>query len=251
MKFIGVDFGWSSGASGLCCLEMLGERLGIAALTTLVATNDILDWLDRQISTDEPAVVAVDAPTIINNPTGMRLCDRLTHKYFGRYHAGCYPANLGSKFADRTTGFSRSLSDRDFQHAVTIKPKQAGRYQIEVFPHPATINLFGLTKIIKYKKGKIAERRRELKRLRGYITDILPRLSPGLNPGSLQQIPEILEKQTGKELKAIEDMLDSILCAYVAAYWWYWGTEKNLVLGDLDTGYIVIPQPTAVSSYTN
>lgn len=245
MKFIGVDFGWSSGASGLCCLKRTGDRLDLVDVTALVAIDEILTWLDRQTAEQEPAIVAIDAPIVINNPTGMRLCDRLTHKHFGRYHAGCYPANLNSRFAKRTTGFSKSLSDRGFQQAATIRPKLTGRYQIEVFPHPATVNLFDLTKIIKYKKGKIAERRRELRRLQGYMTNILPRLTPSLAPASLQQIPEILETQTGKELKAIEDMLDSILCAYVAAYWWYWGTEKNLVLGDLDTGYIVIPLPTA------
>ncbi|MEM6424352.1 MAG: DUF429 domain-containing protein, partial [Cyanobacteria bacterium P01_D01_bin.128] len=31
--------------------------------------------------------------------------------------------------------------------------------------------------------------------------------------------------------------------AYVAAHWWYWGTEKNWVLGDRDRGYIIVPAP--------
>ena len=240
MKFIGVDFGWSSGASGLCCLVWRNNSLEVLDLTTVLAVDEILAWGDRQIAADAPGIVAIDAPTIISNQTGMRLADRLTHKHFGRYHAGCYPANLGLKFADRTTGFAQSLIKRDFQHAPNIEPRHPGRYQIEVFPHPAIINLFGLKKIIKYKKGKIADRRNELKRLRGYITEILPQLEPALNPASLE-IPLIAEKQTGKELKAIEDMLDSLICAYVAAYWWYWGTAKNMVLGNLDTGYIVIP----------
>ena len=243
MKFIGIDLGWSSGASGLCCLVWRKESLEILSLTTILAIDEILAWSDRQISPDAPAIIAVDAPTIINNPTGMRLADRLTHKYFGRYHAGCYPANLGLRFAERTTGFGQSLIERNFQHAPNIEARRLGRYQIEVFPHPATINLFGLEKIIKYKKGKIAERRNELKRLRGYIKETLPQLEPALNPASLKKIPTITDRQKGKELKAIEDMLDSLICAYIAAYWWYWGTAKNMVLGDLDTGYIVIPLP--------
>jgi len=43
-------------------------------------------------------------------------------------------------------------------------------------------------------------------------------------------------------LKALEDQLDALLCAYIGAHWWYWGIERNLVLGDRTTGYIVIPQ---------
>ena len=243
MKFIGVDFGWSSGASGLCCLEWQHNTLEILDLTTILNIEDILNWIDCQASLSAPALIAVDAPTIINNQTGMRLPDKLTHKHFGRYHAGCYPANLGLKFAPRTTGFSQSLLAKNFQHAPTIEPQRLGRYQIEVFPHPATINLFGLEKILKYKKGKLTDRRIELTKLRGYITDILPKLEPALSLSSLDCIPAIATQQTGKELKAIEDQLDSLICAYIAAYWWYWGEAQNMVLGDLDTGFIVIPDP--------
>ncbi len=243
MKFIGVDFGWSSGASGLCGLVWRNGNLEILDITTVWEIKDILAWIDRWVAPTAPALIAVDAPTIINNQTGMRLADKLTHKYFGRYHAGCYPANLGLKFADRTVGFGKSLLAKNFQHAPTIKPKQLGRYQIEVFPHPATINLFALERIVKYKKGNIADRRRELNKLRVYIINILPQLEPGLSLATLKQIPVIAPQQTGKELKAIEDRLDSLLCAYVAAHWWYWGESKNMVLGNLDNGYIIIPNP--------
>jgi predicted RNase H-like nuclease len=246
MKLIGVDFGWSSGASGLCCLAWQGNTLEVMELTTILEIKDILGWIDRQTGNNAPALIAIDAPTIINNPTGMRLADKLTHKHFGRYHAGCYPANLGLKFAPRTTGFSQSLLARNFQHAPKIEPQQLGRYQIEVFPHPATINLFGLARILKYKKGRLADRSKELTKLRGYITDILPKLEPVLSLSSLNYLPVIATQQTGKELKAIEDQLDSLLCAYIAAYWWYWGITKNMVLGDLDTGFIVIPNPVKI-----
>ena len=243
MKFIGVDLGWSSGASGLCCLTWQNNQLKIVELTTVLEIDRILTSIDRHLPKNTPGLVAIDAPTIITNQTGMRLCDRLTHKHFGRYHAGCYPANLGLKFAPRTTGFSQSLSKRNFSHASTIEPQQLGKYQIEVFPHPATINLFGLERILKYKKGRIADRRCELIKLRGYISDILPNLEPRLSLSSLNKIPAIAVQQTGKELKAIEDRLDSLICAYIAAYWWYWGKTKNMVVGNLDEGFIVIPKP--------
>ena len=242
MKFIGVDFGWTSGASGLSCLVWQNDRLNILEIAIVLEIDDILAWIDRWVSAVEPGAIAVDAPTIINNQTGMRLADRLTHKYFGRYHAGCYPANLNLAFSDRTVGFSQSLLALDFAHAPTIEPRKPGRYQIEVFPHPATINLFGLDKIIKYKKGKIGDRQRELNKLRTYITQVLPQLEPALDLSSLNKIPVITGKLTGKQLKTIEDKLDSLLCAYIAAYWWYWGKSRNMVLGDIDNGFIIVPK---------
>lgn len=240
MKFIGIDLGWTSGASGLCCLSWQDRQLKILETTTKLEITSILTWIDNWISPPAPALIAVDAPTIIPNQTGMRLPDKLTHKYFGRYHAGCYPANLNRPFAQRTVNFGLSLAARNYRHAPIITPQKLGRYQIEVFPHPATVNLFKLERIIKYKKGKLGERKVELKRLHHYIQDILPQLEPSLEPANL---PMIANSITGKELKAIEDQLDSLICAYIAAHWWYWGTKKNLVLGDETTGYIVIPQP--------
>jgi len=242
MKFLGIDLGWSSGASGLCCLKWQDGKLELLDLRRQESIADILTWVDTWLPAAESGIIAVDAPSLIPNATGMRLPDRLAHKYFGRYHAGCYPANLGSRFAERTVGFGLSLEARGFQHAPTIQPKQPGRFQIEAFPHPAIVHLFGLERILKYKKGTLTERRAELAKLRHYICDRLPLLEPSLDvTQSKIALPEI--PNTGTALKALEDQLDSIICAYIAAHWWYWGLERNWVLGDQAEGYIVVPNP--------
>lgn len=240
MKFVGVDFGWVSGASGLCCLQFQKEKLEIIDITIETELEAVLSWLDSWVKPKESAIVAVDAPTVIPNQTGTRIPDKLSHKYFGKYHAGCYPANLNRPFAIRTVGFSKSLETRGFIHGDTITAQKPGRYQIEVFPHPAIVHLFDRDRILKYKKGKLIEKKRELKRLRKYLVDILPQLNPALNL-DLDKIPKIANNLTGRQLKIVEDKLDSIICAYVAAYWWYWGKERNIVLGDKSTGYIVVP----------
>ena len=245
MKFLGIDLGWQSGGSGLCCLDWQDRRLCLLALQRLDAIADILNWVDTWVPQPEAAVIAVDAPTLIPNETGMRLPDRLAHKHFGRYHAGCYPANLNRPFAKRTVGFGCSLEARGFVHAPDLQAQQPGRYQIEVFPHPATIRLFNLERILKYKKGKLAERRVALGRLRQHLLEDLPKLNPPLSFSdravSADLVSDIPEK--GTELKALEDKLDSLTCAYVAAHWWYWGRDRNQVLGDRSSGYIIVPNP--------
>ncbi|MEH2290672.1 DUF429 domain-containing protein [Nostoc sp.] len=246
MKFIGIDLGWRSQPSGLCCLEWIDGQLQLLDLDRKDAIADILIWIDQSVQADEPAIIAVDAPTLIPNADGSRLPDKLSHKYFGKYHAGCYPANQNLPFAERTINFGLELESRGFAHAPTIEPQKLSRYQIEVFPHPAIVNLFNLERILKYKKGRLNERRLELIKLQNYLLNILPSLSPRvlLCDSFFMEIPI-----AGVALKATEDKLDSLICAYVAAYWWYWGEERNLVLGDVydglrlrTTGYIVIPQ---------
>lgn len=243
MKFIGVDLGWKSGATGLCCIDWKNRQLEIAALTTKLEIKDILAWIDGSVPTNGNGLVAVDAPTLIPNQTGMRVPDKLTHHHFGRYHAGCYPANLNRPFAQRTVEFGLSLEKRGFNHAPEIEPGKEGRYQIEVFPHPAMIYLFGLERILKYKRGKIAQRKAELLKLYNYILTVLPKLEPRIHLSNFKIALADINEAKGTKLKSIEDQLDSLICAYVGAYWWYWGEKRNLVLGNKNTGYIVVPKP--------
>jgi predicted RNase H-like nuclease len=249
MKFLGIDLGWSTGASGLCCLEWQPSGLELLDVQSQTSVTDILAWVEFWLPQGQPGMIAVDAPTLIPNQTGMRLCDKLCHRYFGRYHAGCYPANQGLSFAKHTVAFGQSLEERGFAHAPVILPQQPGRYQIEAFPHAAMIYLFQLDQIIKYKKGKLADRRQGLGQLRQHILERLPHQQPRLNISTLPDIP-----RTGTALKTLEDQLDSLICAYIAAHWWTWGPARNLVLGGNDgnsappthsdflaTGYIVVP----------
>lgn len=256
MKFLGLDLGWQSGPSGVCCLEMVEGTLTLTQLSRKDTLEEVLDWIDAiapvvtevysspaspaspAYASSAPAIIAVDAPLLIPNQTGMRLPDRLAHKYFGKYHAGCYPANLNRPFAARLVQFGLSLEQRGFEHAPTIAPQTSGRYQVEVFPHPATIQLFNLSQILKYKKGRLAQRAEALAQLRDYILTVLPKHDP---PLIIKQLPAI--PSNGKALKAVEDQLDSVICAYVAAHWWYWGEARNGVLGDRTSGYIIVPSP--------
>ena len=92
----------------------------------------------------------------------MRSADRLMHSHFGKYHAGCYPANLGRPYAARTVELGCLLEAEGFVHAAEIVARLPGRFQIEVHPHSAIVQLFDLPQIIKYKRGRIADRRLQL-----------------------------------------------------------------------------------------
>jgi len=244
MKFLGIDLGWRSGASGLSSLSWEEGELQLIDLGREKEIDSIIAWVESIAPDPEPAIIAVDAPTIIPNATGMRVPDKLTHKHFGRYHAGCYPANLNRPFAQNTVAFGKALETRGFVHAPTIEPQKLGRYQIEVYPHPAMVNLFKLDRILKYKKGRLKYRQLEISKLRQYIKEILPALEPRLNLGTASNLRNPLDEEipsTTAALKELEDKLDSLICAYIAAYWWYWGKEKNWVLGDRASGYIIVP----------
>lgn len=238
MLFLGVDFGWSSHPSGVAAARWDGGRLRLEELDRIAEPQVLLEWIDDRAAVG-PALVAVDAPLIIPNESGMREPDRLAHRMWGRYHAGAYPANQRMPFAARTTSLSRELARRGFRHAASIEPLRPGRYQIECFPHAAIVQLFRLNRILKYKKGLRAERGHQLARLAELIA-LLAAFDPPLDAACLPGIPP------RGSLKPVEDQLDALVCAYAGAYWWYWGAVRNDVLGTEELGYVVAPKRRAL-----
>ena len=236
MRFAGIDFGWERQASGLALLTWNGSSLHLEKLDMATEPAAVVKWTAEEAGPD--AVVAIDAPTVIANKTGMREADRLTHTLYGKYDAGSFPASRARGYWKRTTGLARALERRGFLHGDTLAPRSQGRWQIEVYPHAAAVQLGGLDRVIKYKRGTLAQRSSELARFRQLLLERLPRLTPrlALSDSGLPAIPA-----SGGDLKRVEDQLDALLCAYVAAHYWYWGRARNDVLGDASRGYIVVP----------
>jgi predicted RNase H-like nuclease len=103
--------------------------------------------------------------------------------------------------------------------------------------------LFGLNKTLKYKRklrGKANDRHTAYSEYQNYLASLNNLTQPRLI------IPaEILSQDTrairGKALKQYEDLLDAVMCAYIAFYYWWWGAEKCRVFGNLAEGHIITP----------
>ncbi len=50
-----------------------------------------------------------------------------------------------------------------------------------VYPHPAHIVLFGLDRIVKYKKGAVEAKREGQRLFTRYLSELLPKAEPSLN----------------------------------------------------------------------
>jgi predicted RNase H-like nuclease len=112
-----------------------------------------------------------------------------------------------------------------------------------VYPHPATIVLFGLDKTLKYKRGPFEVRQHELLRLMTLIEGLdkaTPRLRVNHNVSWVELRRRIAAATRPGQLDRDEDPVDAVLCAYVALYW-YHRPEDVTVYGDFATGYIVTP----------
>jgi predicted RNase H-like nuclease len=233
---LGLDLAWRAhNPSGAVALRWRADGvLHAVHAATLGSDEAILQWIDR-IVPEGPALIAIDAPLIApNGPGTARPVDRLVSSRFGRFDAGAYPANR--EVAARPVGLARRLSDvgwsLDPAHAVGT-----GRCAIEVYPHAATVGLFGLDRIVKYKKGSATERRQGLERLQGLLLRYLPMLDPPIEPPAWVDVSTL----RGRMRKALEDRLDAWVCAAMAAVFLARRDECE-VLGDVTHGYIVVPR---------
>jgi pyridoxamine 5'-phosphate oxidase len=237
LHFLGIDLGWHEKPTGLALARWDGQALHLLETGRVKTHRDVLAWVDRHAGAD--AVAAVDAPLVIPNPTSSRGCEKALNAVYRKADAGCHAANLGRPFARLLLNFTRALEERGFAHGAAIPARAPGRHQIEVHPHAAAVELFELTRILKYKKGPLAARAAELGRLRQLLSAKLGVLTP---PLAARLLPELLVPLSGAALKAAEDQLDAVLCSYIGAHYWFWGPERNTVFGSNDAGYIVVPR---------
>jgi predicted RNase H-like nuclease len=124
--------------------------------------------------------------------------------------------------------------------SIGWKVGKAKKTAAEVYPHPAMVRMFGLPRIIKYKKGSVAERRKEFQRLQRLMQKLMKRRFPRL---TLNQETRNLLRQ--KWSKPVEDRTDALFCALIGMWHWMYLGERSEVIGDRKTGFILLPEEGA------
>jgi predicted RNase H-like nuclease len=242
VRFVGVDLAW--GGRRPSGVAVLGPDGVVAAEGWATSDEELSRFLTDHDA--EGAVVALDAPLVVENPDGTRReCEAELQRRYGRVGAGPYPTNL-ELLGGRVRAME--LVRRSPRPYLTV-PRDPGRGQgwwaVEVFPAPALVELGRLERAVRYKKGPPETRRAGL----AAVAAVLGRLA-GADPplrldpaGLLARELGRLERLRGAGLKAVEDLADAYVCAYVGLWWWARGPAATLVAGDDATGAILVPRP--------
>ncbi|KUI11608.1 GTP pyrophosphokinase [Mycobacterium sp. GA-1285] len=237
MYFVGLDLAWGvRNQSGVAVLDDDGRLVQVGAA---VSDDEIATALAPYV--EGPCVVGIDAPLIVNNPSGYRLGETLYNRDFAAFEATAQPANSRNPLFDppRAEVLCERLGLNPDPHS------RADRRAIEVYPHAATISLFELGRTLKYKRRTkdVAKRRDELLRMVDLIeglADAVPRLGVRGSPAWLELRKRIEASDRPFQLNACEDPVDAVLCAYVALYFQR-RREDVTIYGDGEVGYIVTP----------
>ncbi len=246
--FIGIDLAWQSDKNHSGAAVLHGDRRGVEVQefsSDLTRLSDVKTFIYR--NTRAETVVAIDAPLIVKNTCGQRPCETEIGRRFGAADAAAHTTNL-KRYPGGGVQLARSLKSRGFLQCPQPRTSRVnGKWFFEVYPHPAHVVLLRLAKIIKYKKGSVASRRCGLAEFRQGLRQHLASGEPPLRSNAKLRafLDQNLDELRGQALKHYEDKLDALFCAYLAAYFWVWGYERNEMIGDLDSGYIINPKAPA------
>lgn len=170
----------------------------------------------RQICGHPPVVVAVDMPLAINPITMRRESDNAVSRAYGARHCATHtPSSIRpGAISDQ---MRQAFSNAGYPLATSTVD---GPSLIEVYPHPALVELARASRRLPYKAGKVRtywpglspdNRLANLVSEWRRITDLLDREIDGV--AALLLVP--LPASGGRALKAFEDMLDAVVCAWV------------------------------------
>lgn len=252
MRLVGLDLAWQTNKNPSAMA--VGElRQGGLHLIDVEPAIIGLDKILAQLSDiDQLQGVAIDASLIIPNQTGQRACEALLGKDYASRRAGCHATNQTLYPNALSVQLSLALQDLGFEHLLSpSSPISTGDkvrgFQLECYPHPSLIECFGLPERLAYKKGKVADKRNGQVRLAQLISQlsdspILPMtlssdMQHYLDAGYIQSL-------RGKQVKTHEDLLDSLICLYIAGLFQI--QANGSLYGNKDDGYIWVPQVLCV-----
>ncbi len=133
--FLGIDLAWAEKSkpneSGVVMLDQAGT---VAHAGWVVGVKEVLDWLDRHAPAD--ALLFVDAPLVVNNARGQRLCEKEVGQRYWRWRVAANSTNRRSRNLAGVT-LRRALVERGWRYndGSAGPPEVPGRVFSECYPY--------------------------------------------------------------------------------------------------------------------
>lgn len=215
-----------------------GGGVRLIAADTLRAHEDVLRWVTRHRGRNG-CILVVNAPIIVTNMSGARPCDKLVQEHFARFKIDEVANNIVSASHPRTmgSGLMRMGFDPD--------PGAEGDRIVETHTQSAQIMMFGLDRPVRMKTGPIGGRKESVARMRELIGEVFMQTEPVLHvtPELDQLLDAHLPDLNGTRIGELEEKIEALLCAWIGAWLGIRGPEACAFLGDLDRGYVLLPDP--------
>jgi predicted RNase H-like nuclease len=249
--YIGFDSAWADNpkARGAICAVGINEGSTVKFHEPrLVSFDEALGFIQTVRSNNGNTLVALDQPTVVPNLTGMRPVERVAASLVSWLGGGVQPAYRGKlgMFCDASPIWRFLTALRAVQDPERARVAADGLYLMEVFPALALpsfgTGFFGRLVAPKYNpKSKKTFRTDDWVQVAETAAHEAIALGCEELAGWCHNISKIAQPK-----KAHQDMLDSALCVMIALHWRRRPRETSLLVGDLFTGYMVLPASAQV-----
>jgi predicted RNase H-like nuclease len=239
---LGIDAAWTeTQPSGVALVEETAQGWRLVAVETSYArfhalaggpeagrpvgsrpvAKNLIETCER-LTGRPPDVVAIDMPLSHKSIVERRCSDRAVSRAYGAKKCATH-----SPSAERPGKISDALREAfaacGYRLQVAANPSEPYLNKpalIEVYPHPALVELTGAAERLRYKiskanklwpKLKPPERRKNLVEAWTEIGAALEQQIEGVTA----RLPVVKETASGLDLKAHEDALDAVVCAWV------------------------------------
>ncbi len=249
-QFVGFDSAWGGNPrrlGAICSISFSGEEYFNFKEPEPVGFTDASDYIDLIRRFEMPTLIALDQPTVVANPTGVRPVEKVVASLISWMGGGVQPANLR-----RAAFFGKDVPIWQFLRrlAAVEDPEAArvadhGAHLIEVFPALALASLE--LKFFGRLMGPRYNPERKTFQLGSWIA-VIDAMRAEAQRLSCTPFVEWLDRlrMKGAPRKADQDLLDAALCLLVAIRWRLSPRETSVAIGDLRSGYMIAPVSVAV-----
>lgn len=245
-SYFGIDLAWGEGTATKPANEtgvaLLRDDGTIAEAGWTVGVPDTAAWIIQRMSPGD--VIAIDAPLVVNNPAGMRECERQVGQRYGRWKVAANASNLALKWLGGVT-LRALLEDAGVVCDDGVRDIAAGTTTMfECYPYTTLVGAAELGYEIerpRYKRPNLRIPPGDRRAARAVACDDLIRRLVGLE--SVSPALDLLSHPTTADLatfaspfldrpyKHREDLIDAVLSAWTAALWHQHGLDRCQVLG--------------------
>lgn len=249
IRIIGFDSAWADKSPGAMCALDFDEsgRLSFEA-PRLVNFKQGIQFVREAEASRACTLVAIDQPTIVPNETGSRPVERVAASLISYIGGGVQPTNTS-----KTALFGPNAPIWKFKSALAANEDAErarialnGVHLIEVFP---ALALAGLNHEFAASDGapKYNPSKRDKFRLRDWrrVAETLVETAKSLELAELAEWSSC-QARCSSPSKEDQDCLDAAICALTGAIWRVCDRDKSVVIGVLDSGYMVSPVSDAI-----
>jgi len=242
----GIDLAWGEGSAAKAAKEtgvaMVREDGSVAEAGWTTGIEQTHRWIADRIG--EGDTIAIDAPLVVVNPTGMRECEREVGQRYGRWKVAANSTNL-------TRAWLGGVTLRQSLEAIGVKyddgvdrPDPEATTMFECYPFTTLVGARELGYDVerpRYKRPNTTLPSTERRPARAAVFDDLVSRMLTLRDASVPldllshtttaDLSITPSPTTDRDYKHREDLLDALLSAWTAAVWAKEGLDRCQVLG--------------------